>query len=480
MHIYFLSAFVVYFAVLLLIGFLSHRKQTTSIDFIMGNRSLNFWLVALSAHASDMSAWLFMAFPMSIFLLGLPRLWIAFGLLVGMYLNWSLVAHRLRAMTEANHCYTLPSFFECHFQDRSGTLRRLSACVMTIFLTHYLSSGFIAIGNLLESLFGIDYHLGLSIAVTVMVLYTFIGGFTTVAYIDLFQALFLLVGILVVPWMAYQHIEGISQIVSTAQKASIPLRLIDGELSSVLTMFSLALGWGLGYFGMPHIITKFMGLKNPSEMNKAKWLGMSWQLVTLSAAALVGLVGIAYFPQGLDNAEMIFVEMVKGLFHPFFGGLILCGILAANLSTMDSQILVCGSMLSEDLYKPMHRFPPSDQKVLLVSRMSVVVIAVVALLLAFNRSATILDTVLYSWSGLGSAIGPVVLTALYSKRANRHGAIAGIVVGATVVMFWPSLNRALFTYELLPMIPAFFLSLASIFLVSRLFPEQRTPARTDR
>jgi sodium/proline symporter len=468
MHLTFIGAFILYFSLLLILGLIFHKKQTSSSDFIMGNRSLSFWLVALSAHASDMSAWLFMAFPMSIFVLGLSRIWIALGLLIGMYLNWQLVAPRLRSMTEAYNCYTLSSFFEKRFKDNSGMIRVISALVMVIFLTHYLSAGLIAMGNLFESLFGLDYFIGLSIAMLVVVGYTFVGGFTTVAWTDLCQGIFLLIVILLVPFMAYSKIDGWQQIEAMAQKQGISLSLApEANFDAFFTISSLALGWGLGYFGMPHIITKFMGIREVSEMYKSKWLGMSWQLVTLAAAAFVGLIAIAYFPNGLEKPEMIFIEMVKDLFHPFIGGLILCAIIAANLSTMDSQILVCGSMMSEDLYVPLHRSPPSDRKILWFSKLSVLFIALIALALSFNRSTTVLDTVLYSWSGLGSAFGPLVLMSLYSTSINRYGAIAGIIVGSAISMIWPTLNPILTKYEVLPMVPAFILSGAAIYLVSK-------------
>jgi solute:Na+ symporter, SSS family len=479
MHLQVVASFIVYFSLLLLFGLIFHRKQTTSSGFIMGNRSLSFWLVALSAHASDMSAWLFMAFPMSIFVLGMPHIWIALGLLMGMYLNWQFVAPKLRSMTESYNCYTLSSFFEKRFKDSSGVIRVLSALVMVIFLTHYLSAGLIAMGNLFESLFGLDYFIGLSIAMLVVVIYTFLGGFTTVAWTDLFQGIFLLIMILLVPCMAYAKIDGWNQIVEVAQKQGISLSFApEANFDVIFTIFSLALGWGLGYFGMPHIITKFMGIKHVSEMHKSKWLGMSWQLIALAAAAFVGVVGIAYFPNGLANPEMVFIEMVKDLFHPFLGGLILCAIIAANLSTMDSQILVCGSMISEDLYAPLHYKPPSDRKILWFSKFSVVFISIVALIIAFNRNSSVLDTVLYSWSGLGSAFGPLVLMSLYSTSVNRYGAIAGIVVGTLVSMAWPSLNPLVTSYEVLPMIPGFICSATFIYFISQ-WTSDKEPVRSS-
>ncbi len=469
MNFSYLAAFLLYFSLLLTLGLIFHKKQTSSSDFIMGNRSLSFWLVALSAHASDMSAWLFMAFPMSVFVLGPSQGWIAIGLLFGMYLNWKLVAPKLRTMTEHYDCNTLSSFFEKRFHDRSGVIRTMSALVMVVFLTHYLSAGLIAMGNLFESLFGLDYFIGLSIAMLVVVLYTFVGGFTTVAWTDLFQGVFLLLMILLVPALALTQIDGWQAIASIADRRQIALSIWpESSFESYFTLFSLALGWGLGYFGMPHIITKFMAIRDVKEMKKSMWLGMSWQIVTLAAAALVGIVAIAYFPEGLEKSELVFVEMVKSLFHPFLGGFILCAIIAANLSTMDSQILVCGSMLSEDLFVPLHKKPPSDYKILLFTKLSVVAIALIALSLSFNRSATILDTVAYSWSGLGSAFGPLILMSLYSKTINRYGAIAAILVGAIISMVWNWINPWVMDYKILPMIPAFFLSGASAYCISKI------------
>ncbi len=468
MNLQVILAFLVYFVLLLALGLAFHKRQTSPSDFIIGNRSLSFWLVALSAHASDMSAWLFMAFPMAIFISGLPQAWIAVGLLIGMFLNWQFVAPRLRSMTEQYHCYTLSSFFEKRFNDTSGKIRLLSAIIMVIFLTHYLSAGLIAMGYLLESLFGLHYLLGLSIAVLVVVIYTFMGGFTTVAWTDLFQGVFLLMMIVLVPVIAFTKIGNWNQIITLAHQKEISLSLLaNTNVDDLIMTISLILGWGLGYFGMPHVITKFMGIKNVSEMHKSKWLGMSWQLTTLTAAALVGLIGIAYFPQGIEKPEMVFVEMVKDLFHPFLTGFILCAIIAANMSTMDSQILVCGSIISEDLYKHFCTQLPSDKKLLWISRFSIICISLLALLLASNKSSTIADTVLYSWSGLGSAFGPLVLSALYAKKTNRYGALAGMIMGSFVVMIWPSLNPHITKYQLLPMIPGFTLSLLSIHLVSK-------------
>lgn len=462
------AAFLVYFCVLLTIGLVAHKKLKTSADFIVGNRSLNFWLTALSAHASDMSAWLFMAFPSALFLAGVPQIWAAFGLIIGMFCNWHFVAQKLRTDTERSDSYTLSTFFEKRFKDTSGIIRVLTATMSIIFLTSYLSAGLIAMGLLFESIFGIDYYVGLTVAMVVAMTYTFFGGFVTVAWTDLFQAIFLLLMILLVPAVAYFHVPGgVESIAAIAKSKNISFDLLpDPSFYSILTIIFLIFGWGLGYFGQPHIITKFMGIKTPGDMYKSKYLGMSWQILALFAAAAVGLVAIGFFPNGVEDPQLIFMEMVRSLFSPFIAGIILCAIIAANMSTMDSQILVCASVLSEDFYKHMVRKEASEKQLLRASRVSVILVSIVALCLAYSKNSTVLDVVFYAWSGLGSAFGPLVLMSLYSKKTNRYGAIAGIVVGGVVAGLWPMLHPYVTTLAVPSMIPGFFLSLLSIIVVS--------------
>lgn len=477
MDIQILVAFFVYFCVLLGIGLAAHKKQSSSADFIIGNRSLNFWLTALSAHASDMSAWLFMAFPATIFLGGGPNIWAAVGLIMGMFANWQFVAQKLREATEKYDSYTLSTYFERRYGDKSGIIRVLTATVSIIFLTSYLSAGLIAMGILFNSVFGINYYLGLSVATLVAMTYTFSGGFITVAWTDLFQALFLLLVIIIVPIVAFFNIEGgFATIESHAFTKEISLTFLDDtSFSSILSIVFLLFGWGLGYFGQPHIVTKFMGIKNSGEMNKAKYLGMTWLVIALGAAAAVGIVGIGFFPEGLENPQLVFINMVQLLFSPFFAGVILCGLIAANMSTMDSQILVCASVLSEDFYKHMIKKKASQAQLLKASKYSVILVSAIALLLAFNKSATILEIVLYAWSGLGSAFGPLVLMSLYSKKSNKYGAIAGIFVGGVVAGTWNFINPYLTDFEVVSMIPAFSLSLLSIYAVSALTQKQAIP-----
>lgn len=460
-------AFFLYFLVLLAIGLICHKKQTTSADFIVGNRSLNFWLTALTAHASDMSAWLFMAFPAALYIGGLSKAWIALGLILGMYMNWQFIAEKLRIETEKYNSYTLSTYFERRFQDTSGAIRLLTAFMSLFFLTAYLAAGLIAMGYLFESLFGINYYVGLSVASLVVVIYTFSGGFITVAWTDFFQGIFLLIAILIVPVLGYIHVGGWEAILSASQEREISQALIkDYSWDTFLTILFLAFGWGLGYYGQPHIVTKFMGIKHPSEIYKSKYLGMSWQIITLGAAALTGLVGIAFFQETLSNPQLVFVDMVKAMFHPLVGGFILCGLIAANMSTMDSQLLVSASVLSEDLYKKMIHKTASPALLLKASRISVILMAALSLGLAFMKSATIMEIVEYAWSGLGASFGPLMIMSLYSKKTNRYGAISGIFVGGTIAALWPYLNPFLTDLTIPSMIPGFVLGLLAIRVVS--------------
>jgi sodium/proline symporter len=474
-----LLAFGLYFIVLLIIALYTHGKSVSESDFIMGNRKLNFWVTSLSAHAADMSAWLFMAFPAAVFLGGVSQLWIAFGLLIGMFCNWQFVAPKLRVATEKNHSYTLSTFFERTFVDDTGIIRVVTASMSLIFFTWYLSAGLIAMGNLFDALFGIDYYVSITISTLVVVIYTFIGGFVTVAWMDLFRGLFLLAVIMMVPIVAFMYIDGFTAISTAAYAKGISFNLFnDSSLLGITSSIFLALGWGLGYFGQPHILTKFMGIKNAADLPKSKYLGISWQFLALSSAAAVGFVGIAFFPEGLRNNELVFVDMVRALFNPFTTGLILCGILAANMSAMDSQILVCASVLTEDIFRKIFPKMATPKGLLLLSRIGVVLVAIVSLIFAFSKSATVADTVFYAWSGLGCSFGPLVLTALYSNRVNKYGAIAGIIVGGVIAAFWLQINPLLTDFPIPTMIPGFFLSIGAILFVSSL-TSKRSLAKAD-
>lgn len=466
MKLAFASAFITYFSILFMIGaYIKKKNKVASQDLVLGGRSLNFWVTSLSAHASDMSAWLFLAFPASFYMGGLPQIWFALSLVVGMYVNWIYIAPRLRIQTEALSASTLSTFFERHFKDESGRLRLVTGLIALLFLTNYLAAGMIAIGALFESIFAIDYVIGLLVSVGVVVGYTFIGGFVSVAWVDLFQAIFLLAAIVLVPALSYSLVGGINAIELAAKKAQVSLNILDvtSWKDIVLPFF----GWCLGYFGMPHIITKFMAIKNPGEFKKCMYVGITWQILTLTAAVSVGLVGIAFFQNGITNPELIFVELTKHLFHPLLAGFVLCGIVAATISTMDSQILTSASFASEDvLPKIVKRFSPTT-----LFRFSVVAIAACSFWIALSRSATIMDTVYYAWAGLGSSFAPLVIASLYCPSVTKRGALWGVLTGGIVSALWPSINLYLIQAGIIgaipSMIPGFGLNCLAMYLGSK-------------
>lgn len=460
-----LFAFLSYFLILLIIGWVSSHKMSTDGDYLMGNRGVNFYVTALSAHSSDMSAWLFMGLPGAVFLGGIGKAWIAIGLIIGMWCNWQFIAPRLRRETEKWDCYTLSSFFEKRFSDTTGALRLFSGVLALLFLTAYLTAGVVAMGYLIESLFGIDYLFGTLIIMPVLITYVLIGGYVTVAWIDFFQGLFLFAVVISVPVLAYVLIGGWESIAYAASLQGIPLSFWE-DPKNMWCDILFGFGWGLGYLGQPHILTKFMGIKQPDELVKSKWIGMSWQTLALTGSVLIGLVGIGFFPEGLQDEQLVFVQMVQQMFLPFMASFVICAVIAANMSTMDSQVLVAGSVVSEDLF----RTEKSQALSLLrLSRVGVVVVSLLATCLGLTfRDEGILVIVNYAWSGLGATFGPLVVAALYTKRINKYGAMVGIVCGGTTAALWPLVGPWLLnSFCLMPIIPGFLISWLCMEVVSK-------------
>jgi len=432
-----LVTFFGYFAIILLIAFISYRKQQSDSDFIIGNRSLNFWLTALSAHASDMSSWLFLAYPAEIFTQGVFYAWAAIGLVGFMFLNWQFIAPRIRTITEQLGSLTLNSYFETRFGDKSGAIRVVSALMAVLFYTFYITSGLYALGILVESLFGLSYFVGISCGLLIVVIYVFMGGYKTVAWIDLFQGFFLLAVIVFIPAYLLFKFGGIGPILQTVSLKGVSSSLFpDFRPKTIWDILMIMAVWGLGYFGQPHIITKFMGISRVSDMSKAKWLGISWQSIALFSATWIGLIGIHMFPNGLKESQEVILDIVKTTFAPFFAGLVLCAILAATTNVMAAQILVVASSLAEDIYKRLFRKAASPYELLWVTRASVVIIAVVGYIIAYFKITTIFQLVLFAWSGLGASFGPLLLLSLYMKQINRYGAFAGILVGGLTAAIW--------------------------------------------
>lgn len=438
MNISYIAAFSIYFSILLMIGYMAYQYSKKSSDFILGSRSVNYWVTAISVQASDMSGWLFMAYPGLIYANGLIKGWVAIGLCIGMFLTWQIIAKKLRVETEKYNSATLSSYFEHRFNDTSGMIRTVSAIFCLLFFTFYISAGFVELGRLFESILNIDYHVGISIG-AIVVFYTMFGGFVSMAWIDFFQGLFLLAMLLLVPAIALTKVGGLAAVKLAAAASGKTLSILPTfSLATIKDILFSALGWGLGYFGMPHVLTKFMGIDDAKNIQRAKYIGMSWQFLALSGAICVGLVGIAYFPHGLERNELVFIAMVKELFSPFFAGFILCAVLAAAINVIGAQVLSSASILVEDFFKKIGQF--SKTQLIWSSRGLVFVICLLACYSAWTTTQTIFNLVKYAWAGLGCTFGPLLLVCLYSKMMNRYAALAGIVCGGVTGAFWPHLG----------------------------------------
>ncbi len=431
--------FFVYFSVIALISFLAFitkQKGSEYSSVILGNRSVNYVLTALSAHASDMSDWLFMAFPATLYSSGLCSAWIAVGLVGGMWLTWQFIAPRLRTMTEKYHSLTLSTYFERRFGDTSGRIRITSAFISLFFFAVYIAAGLKGFGFLAESVFELSYATGIFFAVTCATFYILFGGYRSLAWIDAFQATFLLAVIFFVPVVGYGHVGGWSGIVQAAALSPISLSFFSPTFVGNINNILLACSWGVGYFGTPHILTKFMGISHPSEMKKAQWIGMTWQVLVLSAAGMAGLIGIPLFLTPLQNKELVFVEMVKLLCSPLLSGFILSAVAGATLSVITAQALVLVSVLTEDVYKGTLRPRASEKELLWVYRVSIFFVFLLSLLVSLNKELSIQQLVYYAWMGFGASFGPLVLLSLYTSFINMYGALACMIVGSAGAALW--------------------------------------------
>ncbi|WP_263146770.1 sodium/proline symporter PutP [Pseudomonas alcaligenes] len=450
-----LITFVIYILAMVLIGFAAYRATHNFSDYILGGRSLGSVVTALSAGASDMSGWLLMGLPGAIYLSGLSESWIAIGLIIGAWLNWLLVAGRLRVHTEhANNALTLPDYFTYRFEDTSRILRVLSALVILVFFTIYCASGVVAGARLFESTFGVSYDLALWIGAAATIAYVFVGGFLAVSWTDTVQATLMIFALLVTPICAILALGDYDAAIATID-ARNPANFDLFRGMSVIAILSL-LGWGLGYFGQPHILVRFMAADSVKSIPAARRIGMTWMILCLGGAVAAGFFGIAYFADNLgqagavtENSERVFIELTKLLFNPWIAGIVLSGILAAVMSTLSCQLLVCSSALTEDFYKAFLRKSASERELVWVGRAMVLLISCVAIALASNPDSKVLGLVSYAWAGFGAAFGPVVLFSLLWKRMTRNGALAGMLVGAVTVIVWKQL--ALFgLYEIIP------------------------------
>lgn len=475
MHYSTYISLAIYFIVMLLIGLFAYRNSTSDISgYILGGRKVSPQVTALSAGASDMSGWMLMGLPGAMFVMGFETLWIAAGLLLGALANYILVAPRLRVYTEvASDALTLPDFFAKRFGLENGAIRVISAAVIVVFFTLYTSAGIASGGKLFESAFGLSYHLGLFITVSVVVAYTLLGGFLAVSMTDFVQGCIMFVALVLVPIVAYMQFDNMGDLMTNATHTIKPFSSLFDEFSLLAVISSLA--WGLGYFGQPHIIVRFMAIRSVPDIKVARRIGMSWMSVTLIGAVATGLVGVAYinkFPQQLDDPETIFILFSDILFHPIISGFLLAAILAAIMSTISSQLLVSSSSLTEDVYRAFFNKDVGEKELVKIGRVGVFVVALVACLLAFDRSSSILSLVSNAWAGFGAAFGPLVLFSLYWSKMTHKGAVAGVITGAVTVLVWIYLpvladGKTLSTviYEI---VPGFIVSSVAVVVVSLL------------
>lgn len=470
-----LVGFIVYFVIIGLIGlavYMNNKKSGSYQHVILGGRSVNYFLTALSAHASDMSDWLFMAFPAALYTGGLVNAWIAIGLVGGMWITWQYIAPQLRRNTEKLNSITLSTYFERHYHDTSGIIRLMSALMSILFFAIYIAAGLKGFGFLAESVFQLPYIVGVVIALICIIFYIFLGGYRTLAWIDCFQALFLLVVIFLVPSIAFCHIGGFNAIITQAAQKNISLSLLPNNWIGIINTLLMSISWGVGYFGTPHILTKFMGIADVKEMSKAKYVGLAWQVSVLAAAGMVGLIGIAYFPITLINKELVFVEMVKDLFSPLQIGFILSAVAGATLSVITAQVLVLVSVITEDLYRGTLRKNATDKELLFVYHFSILLIAALSFIVSLNQSSSIQQLIHYAWMGFGCSFGPLMLLSLHSHYINKYGAIASIFVGGIIAALWHLLGRPVFlinySVDIPAVIPGFILSISCAYIISYL------------
>jgi len=460
---YKLIAIGLYFAAMLAIGFYAARKNTDLDDYMLAGRKLRPSVAALSAGASDMSGWLLLGLPGAVYAFGLVEAWIAIGLTVGAWLNWKFVAPRLRAYTEvAKNSITIPSFLENRFRDRTHMLRIVAGMIILVYFTFYVSSGMVSGGKFFDSSFGSSYLAGMLLVAGITIVYTLFGGFLGASLTDVVQGLLMLAALVTVPTVAILQMGGWGEMVDSVRAADAAL----GEGTHRMSFFAnatwmgviSALAWGLGYFGQPHIIVRFMALRSAKDAVVGRRIGVLWMAICAFGAIMTAVVGIAYVQanpgMSLEDPETVFLVLAQIMFHPFVAGLVLAAVLAAVMSTISSQLIVCSSALVEDLYKLTGR-TASARAGLWLGRAGVVLVSIVAILLALDPESSVLALVAFAWAGFGASFGPVILLSLFWKRFTAWGALSALVVGAVVVFWWGNMpddawGGAFALYEIVP------------------------------
>lgn len=464
--------FLAYLIVMLGIGLYAYKLTSNSEDYFLGGRSLGPWPTAISAGASDMSGWLLLGLPGYAFASGMEAIWLGGGLLLGTWLNWLLCAKRLRTYSiQAENSLTIPHFLATRFQDKSKLIQTISAAFILLFFLFYTSSGLVAGGKLFETVFHIDYRYAVAIGTLCVVSYTLFGGFLAVAWTDLVQGLMMAAALVIVPLVA---IDGswsdLPNTLATKNPALLDIwNNVKGQPLSFVGIISL-IAWGLGYFGQPHILARFKASRSNKDIKTARRIAVSWTVLSMAGALAIGLSGIAYVDNHLGGTladpEKIFMILVNAVFHPVVAGILLAAILAAIMSTADSQLLVSSSALAEDFYKQLINKNASQKEIVNVGRFAVIAISIIALVLAMNPNSSVLGLVSYAWAGFGAAFGPAILLSLFWRNMNRNGALAGIIVGGVTIVVWKQLHGGIF--DLYEIVPGFIFSTLAIIVFSLL------------
>jgi sodium/proline symporter len=448
-----LISFSIYMVGMLAIGVYFYLKTDDLSDYVLGGRGLGPVVTALSAGASDMSGWLLLGLPGMMYSQGVVGSWIAVGLTIGAFINWQYIATPLRAYTQSlDDAITIPDFFSNRFQDNKNHLRIITAIVILVFYTLYTSSGLVGGAKLFEATFNMEYQMALIIGSVIIVSYTFLGGYNAVSWTDLIQGILMMLALVVTPIVVIYELGGVSKAISAVSSID-PKNLNMFRGTSFFGIISL-LAWGLGYFGQPHILVRFMSIRDIKEMGAAKTVGMSWMVISVIGSLATGFFGLAYIAASgtdLQDSEKIFITLSQLLFNPWIAGFLLAAILAAIMSTIDSQLLVSSSVLTRDLYHVLLRKEASDKELVWVGRATVILIAVIAWFISTDPDSSVLQLVSYAWAGFGAAFGPLIILSLYNKNITKGGAIAGMVGGAITVIVWKQLEGGLFDiYEILP------------------------------
>lgn len=460
--------FIIYSLFMIFIGFYFFKKNKNSEDYFLGGKSMGPVVSALSAGASDMSGWLLMGLPGALYVGGFIESYIAIGLSIGAFLNWTFIAKRLKVYTSVvSNCITIPDYFETRFDDKSHIIRVICAFVILIFFTFYVSSGLVGGAKLFEAIFDINYNYALAFGTFIIVSYTFLGGYKAVCWTDLIQGLLMMLALIIVPIVMISHLGGFNEAINIVKQIK-PQTFNIQEKFEIISIIS-ALAWGLGYFGQPHILVRFMSIRSTNDISIATFVGISWMVISLFGACLIGILGIAYvnkFNLTLNDPEKIFILMSEFLFNPWIAGILLSAILAAIMSTASSQLLVSSSTIAEDFYKRIFNKKASSKVVMNLGRIGVVIVSLIAFFISTDKDSSVLKIVAYAWAGFGASFGSVMLFSLFWSRMSRLGAIFGMLGGAIMVVLYKNFLASYFDFYIYEIVPGFLFACFMIIIVS--------------